>query len=108
LDELLRGTPPREVAGDFHRFKGTLARPIAMSPTHRFGDAGALVRPEGWTYRPEAGADVHAVQEGVVAFRGMVQGQGLVLAIDHASGYRTTYNHLASANVSTGDKVSRA
>lgn len=108
FEELLAGVPQRAVAGDFHRAKGTLARPVTLSPTHRFGETGALVRPTGWTYRPDADADVHAIHDGVVVFRGVVQGHGLVVVIDHASGYRSTVNHLAAANVEVDDVVKRA
>ena len=100
--------PPSEIDVDFHRFKGTLARPIPMRPDVHFGAQVPLMRPSGWTYRPQRGADVHAIGAGVVVFSGVVQGWGLVLAIDHGRGYLSAYGHLESSSVEPGARVERA
>ncbi len=54
----------------------------------------------------EAGADVLAADDGVIAFAGVVAGKP-VLSIDHANGLRSTYEPVA-AFVGTGTSVSRA
>lgn len=93
---------------DFHRQKGTLARPVTTAPVHRFGASAPLVRPTGWTYRVDKGTEVHAVGAGQVVYQGMVQGFGLVVVLDHGAGYLSSYAHLDSTTVEVGSMVERA
>ncbi len=54
------------------------------------------------------GAAVYAADGGTVSFVGVMGGYGNVVVVDHGGGLATTYNHLSSFQVSTGDKVSRS
>ena len=108
FDALLRDLAVAGVQRDFHRSKGTLARPIATRPEYHFGARAPLMRPSGWTYRPLVGADVHAVGAGQVVFVGDVEGRGLTVVLEHGGGYRSTYSHVAAATVQVGDDVGRA
>ena len=53
------------------------------------------------------GAPVIAADDGSVVFVGAMGGYGNVVVIDHGGGLSTTYNHLGSYLVSTGQSVSR-
>ncbi|HEX2058716.1 MAG TPA: peptidoglycan DD-metalloendopeptidase family protein [Actinomycetota bacterium] len=53
------------------------------------------------------GAPVVAADSGTVVFAGTMSGYGNVIAIDHGGGLSTTYNHLSSFYVGTGESVAR-
>ncbi len=53
------------------------------------------------------GAPVIAADAGTVIFAGVMSGYGNAIVIDHGGGLATTYNHLASFTVSSGQVVSR-
>lgn len=50
---------------------------------------------------------VVAGEDGTVAFAGVMSGYGNVVVIDHGGGMATTYNHLSSFSVSSGQSVRR-
>lgn len=102
--ELLPGADPEF---DFHRFKGTLQRPMSGEPDHTFGAQAPLVRPEGWTWRGVE-KEVRATGAGQVVFAETFEGWGLVVVVDHGGGYRSVYAHLGRVDVRPGDRVERA
>ena len=53
------------------------------------------------------GATVVSGANGVVAFVGVMSGYGNVVVVDHGGGLATTYNHLSSFSVSSGQSVGR-
>lgn len=53
------------------------------------------------------GAPVVAAGDGTVAFAGVMSGYGNVVVVDHGGGLSTTYNHMASFQVGSGQSVSR-
>lgn len=53
------------------------------------------------------GAPVVASDSGYVVFAGVMSGYGNAIVIDHGGGLATTYNHLSSFTVSSGQNVSR-
>ena len=108
MDDVLRGLDDVRPQLDFHRRKGTLARPVTMDPAHRFGQAAPLSRPTGLTYRPEEGREIHATGDGEVVYRGTLQGWGTVLVVEHGGGYRSVYAHLGDVHVDVGDQIDRA
>ena len=79
---------------------GSVVRPFveplaAYAPGHRGIDFAA---------RP--GADVHAANDGVVTFAGIVAG-ALHVVVSHDGGIRTSYSFLLSIDVRVGDHVQR-
>ena len=84
--------------------------------------AGSVVSPYGMRIHPifgyarmhsgidigaSYGAPVIASDSGTVAYVGVQSGYGNVIAIDYGNGLATTYNHLSSFLVSTGQSVGR-
>lgn len=53
------------------------------------------------------GAPVIAADDGTVIFAGVMSGYGNAIIIDHGGGLATTYNHLSSFLVSSGQGVAR-
>ena len=58
-----------------------------------------------WIKAPEAAA-VKAVHHGRVVFSDWLRGYGLVLIVDHGSGYMSLYGYNQSLLLDTGDWVS--
>jgi septal ring factor EnvC (AmiA/AmiB activator) len=108
LTELLAELEPAHPEFDFHRLKGTLARPVSGQPEHVFGASATLIRPGGWTWRPEAGAKVRTIGAGTVVHVGPLEGWGLVAVVDHGGPYRSIYAHLSGVSVNPGDRLERA
>ncbi len=103
----LETLPNVDPSFDFHRFKGTLARPLTATPTHAFGASAPMIRGAGLTWRGVEG-DVLATADGEVVFAEPFEGWGLVVVVDHGGGYRSVYAHLAGFDVSVGTRVNRA
>ena len=88
-----------------------MARPV--SEAYRSSTYG--VRKDPFTGRPafHAGQDfaggygsaVYSTAPGVVAFTGVRTGYGNVVEIDHGSGFKTRYAHLASISVRPGQRI---
>ncbi|HEU4480793.1 MAG TPA: M23 family metallopeptidase, partial [Actinomycetota bacterium] len=53
------------------------------------------------------GAPVIASDAGTVSFAGVMSGYGNVIVVDHGGGLATTYNHLSSFSVGSGQSVGR-
>lgn len=53
------------------------------------------------------GSPILATADGVVSFAGRQNGYGLIVEIDHASGFQTRYAHMSRIRVTEGQRVSR-
>ncbi len=53
------------------------------------------------------GANVVASDAGIVSYAGVMSGYGNVIVVDHGGGLATTYNHLSSFYVGSGESVGR-
>lgn len=94
---------------------GTLGAPLdVMKTASPFGyrvspiTGGSGEFHRGQDYSAQCGTAVHAAASGTVTFNGWhPYGGGNRVVIDHGNGLETTYNHLSSASVKVGQKVSR-
>lgn len=91
---------------------GQLAWPASGPVTSPFGYRvhpifGVRLLHTGIDIGASEGATVYAADDGVVVFVGEESGYGNVVAIDHGGGLATTYNHLSSFDVTTGQSVTR-
>lgn len=80
-------------ATEFAKLKGRLPWPARGAVTERFGSARVAGRMQwqGIVIRAEAGAPVHAVHHGRVVFSDYLRGHGLLLIIDHGTGFMSLY-----------------
>ena len=82
------------------------ASPFGYRVSPITGGAGEFHR--GQDFAAQCGTAVHAAASGTVTFNGWHPfGGGNRVVIDHGNGLETTYNHLSSASVKVGQKVSR-
>lgn len=68
---------------------------------------GEVVRHDGVDYRARNGTPVMSTADGIVSQAGRNGGFGLMIEIQHASGFKTRYAHLSKINVTRGQKVKR-
>ena len=66
-------------------------------------DAGIHAR--GLTFATEAGAQIVAPARGRIAYAGRFRGYGLIVIIDHGSGWTTAITNLGALGVKVGDRV---
>ncbi len=90
----------------FASLKGTLSWPIDGKVLRGFGSSENGVRYEGMLIAAQPGREIHAVHAGRVVFANWLRGYGLLLIIDHGSGYMSMYGHNQSLLRETGDWVS--
>lgn len=95
-----------EVSTPFETRKGKLRWPAKGRLTARFGTrkAGDL-KWDGVVIAAPDGREVKAVHHGRVVFADWLQGFGLLLIIDHGSGYLSLYGHNQSLFKDTGEWV---
>lgn len=110
LTLVLASTDP----ADHPAMDATLSAPVdALIHTSSFGHRaspihGASEFHRGQDFAGGCGANVLASAGGIVVFAGWhPYGGGNRVEIEHTSGLKTTYNHLSSIRVSTGQQVSR-
>ena len=95
--------PPLEPA------KGELPRPVEGPILSRFGTTyggGSLTR-QGIFIGATEGTPVTAVHPGYVAFASWLQGQGLLVVLDHGEGFVTLYGGNQALAVEAGQWVAR-
>ncbi|MCF6353802.1 MAG: peptidoglycan DD-metalloendopeptidase family protein [Candidatus Polarisedimenticolaceae bacterium] len=90
----------------FRALKGRLPWPSKGRLAARFGMAkGGGLRWDGVLIAGEEGQEVQAVHQGRIAFADWLRGFGLLLIIDHGSGYMSLYGHNQSLFKEVGDWV---
>jgi septal ring factor EnvC (AmiA/AmiB activator) len=101
--------PPAD--GRFAQLRGKLQLPVAGEVTARFGSARrteAGVNAPTWKgvfIRAQAGAEVHAVAAGRVAFADWLRGFGNLLIVDHGEGFLSVYGNNESLLANAGERV---
>lgn len=64
-------------------------------------------RHTGVDYALDAGADITAVQNGVVLYAGYLDYSGYTVVIEHGYGLKSWYCHMGETSVNVGDKVNK-
>ncbi len=94
----------------FASLRGRLPAPVAGTVVNRFGHSnaekfGIRTIQNGIDIKTAAGAEVHAVSDGTVAYAGVLRGYGNLVIIDHGGQYYTLFSRLAELSVEEGVKV---
>lgn len=89
----------------FAGLRGKLPWPVKGAVLHRFGQQRSGVAFDGMLIGANAGTQVQAVHAGRVVFSDWLRGYGLVLILDHGSGYMSLYGHNQSLSGQPGDWV---
>ncbi len=86
--------------------KGALPMPTAGRVSRAFGQprTGGLSW-QGWLIHAESGTEVRAVAYGRVAYADWLRGYGLLIIIDHGSGFMSLYGNNESLLFEVGDWV---
>jgi len=107
LQEAMRKVPPQGAATPLRQLKGKLQWPVAGRITRRYGEkqASGELQSSGVLIAARAGADVHAIANGRVAFADWLRGFGLLLIIDHGGGYMSLYGQNRGLYKAVGDWV---
>jgi len=102
-----QGLFPPETAGGFSAVAGELAWPVAGSLDSDFGQprAGGQLRWSGVVMSAPAGTPVRAVYYGRVVYADWLPGLGLLIIIEHGSGYMSLYGHNEALLKESGDRV---
>jgi len=111
LAQLRRATaslPPEDLGNSpFARLRGRLPRPVAGTIIEGYGQvrAGGL-KWQGDLFATQRDAPVRAVSQGRVVYADWLAGLGLLIIIDHGSGYMSLYGHNDRLYESVGQHVS--
>lgn len=106
LAKALRDIPMDIEVPSILSLQGQLPRPVQGPLLRRFGDArGGELRWNGWLIGAAAGASVHAIAHGRVAYADWLRGYGMLLIIDHGDGVMSLYGHNESLLHRVGDWV---
>jgi septal ring factor EnvC (AmiA/AmiB activator) len=108
LQQALRDNPA--ASGRYkslRELKGKLHWPVAGKIVRRYGStqAAGKISSRGVQIASDAGSDVHSIARGRVVFADWLRGFGLLLIIDHGSGYMSLYGHNSSLYKEVGDGV---
>ncbi len=99
-------TPPGKAAGNAMIPSGPMSLPLAGSVLAGYG--GTMPdghKSQGLLIGGAAGAPVHAVRDGRVAYADWLKGYGLLLIVDHGGGWMSLYAFNDTLLKSTGDTV---
>ncbi len=102
---------PPAMTGDFVTRRGRLRWPVtegtivAHFGSQKHPTLKTITQNTGIDIAVKAGTSVNAVADGEVATIWWLPGYGNLLILNHYSGYRTVYSHLADIKVAEGQKV---
>lgn len=93
--------------GEFSKLKGRLPRPATGKTLNAFGRkrSGSSLPWNGLEISAKAGSDIIAVHHGQVVFSDYLRGHGLLLIIDHGSGFMSLYAHAEQLYKELGEWV---
>ncbi|WP_435275272.1 murein hydrolase activator EnvC family protein [Psychrobium sp. nBUS_13] len=98
--------PTKKPLNGLGKLRGRLAKPTKGRTTHLFGQKrSGQLRWKGVTVVGREGQSVNAVYHGKVVFSDWLKGFGLVLVLDHGSGYMSLYGHNQALLKKAGDYV---
>lgn len=92
---------------EFRQLKGRLPRPTKGKIINRFGATRASngLTWQGLEFQGEQGADIIAIHHGQVVFSDYLRGHGLLIVVDHGSGFMSLYAHAANLYKELGEWV---
>jgi len=109
VEALARVVPamPETGAEPFAGKTASLNWPVKGAVQRRFGAprAGGTLKWQGVLLKAPAGADVRSVYHGRVVFSDWLNGMGLLVIVDHGSGYMSLYAHNQDLLKDVGDWV---
>ncbi|KGK42805.1 hypothetical protein LH51_04665 [Nitrincola sp. A-D6] len=108
LADIQRSLEAARLAQDnqqFAKLKGELPWPLQGRLLRSYGHQRSGVAFEGLLIAGQAGAEVKAVHHGRVVFSDWLRGYGLVLILDHGSGYMSLYGQNQTLLFEPGDWV---
>ena len=98
--------PVKKPLNGLSKLRGSLVKPTKGRTTHLFGQKrSGQLRWKGVTVVGREGQSVNAVYHGKVVFSDWLKGFGLVLVLDHGSGYMSLYGHNQALLKKAGDYV---
>ena len=89
----------------FRKFKGKLPWPLTGKIVKKFGSKRADGRWDGVLIAAKEGRSIRAITDGQVIYADWLRGYGLLVIINHGSGYMSLYAFNQSLNKKIGDKV---
>jgi septal ring factor EnvC (AmiA/AmiB activator) len=95
------------VSGNFAALRGKLPWPVTGRPDNRFGAkrGSSDLKWQGINIAAPEGSTVRAIHGGKVVFADWLRGSGLLIIVDHGSGYLSLYAHNQSLLRNVGDRV---
>jgi len=98
---------PPDAADGFAGAFGELVWPVRGTTVNDYGDAraGGQIHWNGVVIGAEAGTPVNAIYYGRVAYADWLTGLGLLIILDHGSGYMSLYGHNEVLTKEPGDWV---
>lgn len=108
LGEIQRSLETTKLAQDSRQFaslKGRLSWPVEGRLLRTFGSQRSGISFEGLLISAQTGIQVKAIHHGRVVFSDWLRGYGLVLILDHGSGYMSLYGHNQTLLREPGDWV---
>lgn len=110
-DERLRAQRGEKIPeGQFGHGRGSLPWPVRGTVIENFGENrhpkfGTVTRNNGIDIQAPEGADIRAVEKGVVEFVDWYEGYGQTIILNHGGGFYTLYAHCGSVSVAQGQQV---